>query len=750
MKQLCAPLFLALCILQTLLATPVQAEFATFSASNLPLAPIQLAQEAIDFIVIRTRSEHSTSKSSSASIGVSYGTSGFNVSASASKSKGQGDGADLVHTNTTVSAGQAIRLSSGGDTTLAGATLTAPKVSADIGGNLTVQSLQDQSSYHSNSASTGGSVTVGSAPSASASLSKTRVDSDFQSVGTQSGIRAGDGGFQVNVKGDTTLVGGAITSTQAAIDNNKNSFTTGGTLTTTDLQNKAEFSAQSVGVSVGTSGGSAGIGSMGSNASSTTTAAISGIAGNKDARTGDAESGVKNGFDKDKVTQDVQAQVQITQQFGSQASKAVGDYAQTQMNKALSLQAQAAQTSDPAQRDALLQQATDMQNQWGDNGSLRLALHTVIGGLIGGVGGAAGAAAGTLSAPAVADALQNAGIEGPLAQALTALASTAAGAAVGGPDGACRAGGHVLIGGLSGGAGGAAGAGLSSVAAPHVEAFLVANGVPNDAAKAITQLSALGAGTAVGGAAGGAAGFNEASNNAVVAIPLLVEGIVAGGALAARACLTSPACLNALRLGGVALVAKVAALVDPADLVKIPGFGSSVPLPPMGPAITPADAQRVYGPPPLQNAEELRAWLGQALQGYPADEAQNWAQDLIRTLPVAEQQHYSDLIVQQVHHICTDKNCISPNSGGPWTPEFQKMFDKAGLSMQDEFNKVWVAGHQGPHPQEYHREIFDRLDAATLGKTGSAYTQAFQSELRALGVEISTAGSKLNQLVTKQ
>ena len=750
MKQLCAPLFLALCILQTLLATPVQAEFATFSASNLPLAPIQLAQEAIDFIVIRTRSEHSTSKSSSASIGVSYGTSGFNVSASASKSKGQGDGADLVHTNTTVSAGQAIRLSSGGDTTLAGATLTAPKVSADIGGNLTVQSLQDQSSYHSNSASTGGSVTVGSAPSASASLSKTRVDSDFQSVGTQSGIRAGDGGFQVNVKGDTTLVGGAITSTQAAIDNNKNSFNTGGTLTTTDLQNKAEFSAQSVGVSVGTSGGSAGIGSMGSNASSTTTAAISGIAGNKDARTGDAESGVKNGFDKDKVTQDVQAQVQITQQFGSQASKAVGDYAQTQMNKALSLQAQAAQTSDPAQRDALLQQATDMQNQWGDNGSLRLALHTVIGGLIGGVGGAAGAAAGTLSAPAVADALQNAGIEGPLAQALTALASTAAGAAVGGPDGACRAGGHVLIGGLSGGAGGAAGAGLSSVAAPHVEAFLVANGVPNDAAKAITQLSALGAGTAVGGAAGGAAGFNEASNNAVVAIPLLVEGIVAGGALAARACLTSPACLNALRLGGVALVAKVAALVDPADLVKIPGFGSSVPLPPMGPAITPADAQRVYGPPPLQNAEELRAWLGQALQGYPADEAQNWAQDLIRTLPVAEQQHYSDLIVQQVHHICTDKNCISPNSGGPWTPEFQKMFDKAGLSMQDEFNKVWVAGHQGPHPQEYHREIFDRLDAATLGKTGSAYTQAFQSELRALGVEISTAGSKLNQLVTKQ
>jgi hypothetical protein len=32
------------------------------------------------------------------------------------------------------------------------------------------------------------------------------------------------------------LKGGAITSTQAAIDNNKNTFNTGGTLTTSDIQ----------------------------------------------------------------------------------------------------------------------------------------------------------------------------------------------------------------------------------------------------------------------------------------------------------------------------------------------------------------------------------------------------------------------------------------------------------------------------------------------------------------------------------
>lgn len=80
---------------------------------------------------------------------------------------------------------------------------------------------------------------------------------------------------------------------------------------------------------------------------------------------------------------------------------------------------------------------------WGDNGSLRLAAHTVIGGLTGGVGGAAGAATGTLTAPAVAQALSDAGITGPLADVLTAAASTAVGAATGGVSGGAAAGNEV-------------------------------------------------------------------------------------------------------------------------------------------------------------------------------------------------------------------------------------------------------------------------------------------------------------------
>ena len=347
---------------------------------------------------------------------------------------------------------------SGGDTNIQGAVVAGNSVQADIGGKLTIQSLQDTSTYTESSKNAGASITISPAgvpTGGSISAGKTNTHSNYQNVAEQSGIRAGDGGFTVNVQGGTTLTGGAITSTQAAIDNNKNSFNTGGTLTTSDIQNKAEYNASGFQVNASistdkngktTPGGGAGIGSESGNASSTTQAAISGIAGNTAARTGDKESGIAQIFDKDKVKDSVNGQIAITAEFGKQASKAVGDYAQTKMNKALSLQAQAAQTSDPAQRDALLQQATDLQNQWGDNGTMRLTLHTVIGGLTGGVGGAAGAAAGTLSAPAVADALQNAGIDasGVLGQTITALASTAAGAAVGGTAGAVAAGNEVV------------------------------------------------------------------------------------------------------------------------------------------------------------------------------------------------------------------------------------------------------------------------------------------------------------------
>jgi hypothetical protein len=101
------------------------------------------------------------------------------------------------------------------------------------------------------------------------------------------------------------------------------------------------------------------------------------------------------------------------------------------------------------------------------------------------------------------------------------------------------------------------------------------------------------------------------------------------------------------------------------------------------------------------------------------------------------------------HHIATNKNSVSMARGGPWTPRFQSMFDKAGMSMNDADNIVQVLDHQGPHPEAYHQEVYNRLVAATRGLDGDAYVAAFRGALQSMGSELSTPGTPLNLLLTQ-
>lgn len=109
-------------------------------------------------------------------------------------------------------------------------------------------------------------------------------------------------------------------------------------------------------------------------------------------------------------------------------------------------------------------------------------------------------------------------------------------------------------------------------------------------------------------------------------------------------------------------------------------------------------------------------------------------------------------IINQVHHICTDKNCVDASKGGPWTPKFQQLFDGAGMSLQDEANKVFVEGHKGPHPQEYHETVSRRLGEAVEGipKNTDAYQNALRSELEKIKIDVATPGTDLNNWVTKK
>jgi len=204
-------------------------------------------------------SQTSTNSSSSNSVGVGFAlggqSNGFTLNLAASRARGNADGSDVNWNNTHVNANNQLTLQSGGDTTLKGAVATGKQITADIGGNLAIESLQDTSTYTSKQSSAGVGLNLCIPPfcygasSGSVSASKSKANSNYASVAEQSGLRAGDAGFNVSVQGNTDLTGGVIASTQAAIDHNQNTLTTA-SLTTSDLQNKADASASSSGISL--------------------------------------------------------------------------------------------------------------------------------------------------------------------------------------------------------------------------------------------------------------------------------------------------------------------------------------------------------------------------------------------------------------------------------------------------------------------------------------------------------------------
>ncbi len=104
----------------------------------------------------------------------------------------------------------------------------------------------------------------------------------------------------------------------------------------------------------------------------------------------------------------------------------------------------------------------------------------------------------------------------------------------------------------------------------------------------------------------------------------------------------------------------------------------------------------------------------------------------------------------ETHHIATVCNDKDASRGGPWTPRFRKIFAKAGMSLEDPANKMPLEGHYGPHPERYHRIIFDELTEATETCRSVAECRVKLTEaLKGLAKEIATPGTELNQLVTR-
>ncbi|EOG8149743.1 hemagglutinin repeat-containing protein [Citrobacter werkmanii] len=208
--------------------------------------------------VANTQQTTGKNSSSGGGVGVSIGGGangyGIGVFANVNAAKGHEKGNGTSWAETTLDSGGTVSMASGRDAILNGAQVSGDKVVANIGRDLWMSSQQDSNDYKSkqNSVAAGGSFTFGSMTgSGYISASQDKMKSTYDSVQEQSGLFAGDGGFDVVVGRHTQLDGTVIASTAPG---DKNSLDTG-TLGFRDIHNEADFKVSHSGASL--SGGGA-------------------------------------------------------------------------------------------------------------------------------------------------------------------------------------------------------------------------------------------------------------------------------------------------------------------------------------------------------------------------------------------------------------------------------------------------------------------------------------------------------------
>ncbi|WP_354687767.1 hemagglutinin repeat-containing protein [Cupriavidus necator] len=197
-------------------------------------------------------SQDSRSSGSNAGIGVGFGLggdqNGFTLELAASQNKTKANGESVTNHNSHVTGTDKVTVVSGRDTNLKGAQLIGKEIDGTVGRDLNIESRPDTETYHARESSSGMQASIcvppfcyGTTVHANANVNQGKTDSTYSSVQEQSGLYAGKGGFNVDVKGNTDLKGGVLASTG---DADRNRLTTG-TLTTSDIENKAEFSSGS-------------------------------------------------------------------------------------------------------------------------------------------------------------------------------------------------------------------------------------------------------------------------------------------------------------------------------------------------------------------------------------------------------------------------------------------------------------------------------------------------------------------------
>ena len=328
-------------------------------------------------------------KAKSGSIGASLSKGGYGIGASYGKGKGQIEETTITHTPSDITAKNTVALSSGNDTVIRGGTVRGNKVTANAG-RMSIESEQDKKNYKETGKTSGLSIsyTPGSAVTVSGGKGKTNTDSTYESVTTQSGLYAGQEGYDIQVKNNTHLKGAVIDSKAPA---EKNKLTTG-TLTWENIDNKAEYKTKASGITVSTHAVSKlnplGLGYVPTipvkgKAGSITYAAIADsiITTTKEKTDKEIRHNTENAlnklseiFDKKKI-EEKQEYVNILSQVGYRLIGDIAGHKENELNKK-------AEKARKENNSILAEKYEREAKKWSESGTNRILLHGMLGAIL--------------------------------------------------------------------------------------------------------------------------------------------------------------------------------------------------------------------------------------------------------------------------------------------------------------------------------------------------------------------------------
>ncbi len=299
----------------------------------------------------------------------SSGSGGITANASGAKDHGNSDA--TTYANSHINVGGTTTFDIGNDVTFDSSVLNTNHLTGQVSGDLKVTSRQDTATYEGKQQNIGFNADFdlkGTNSSVSVNGGKTDISSDYVAVKEQAIIATQSSDLKVGGKGQFT--GGALTT--ATPEDNHTVFKQG--IETQDITNHSHYKGDSIsaGISIGNTTGKPqanmngiGYGSDGDSQTSTTFAGVTGMAGKSEVTTASKDSlnePLKNSFDEQKVTEGLNAQVQITKAFDQERRKfktEINEKEKKLRDKAKEQEA----LGNTAARDDYLAQANKVQQQ---------------------------------------------------------------------------------------------------------------------------------------------------------------------------------------------------------------------------------------------------------------------------------------------------------------------------------------------------------------------------------------------------